>query len=76
MRPKSNVWDDISTAVKIAARKLLVADDAEELRSQVCAMLKHTTIPKPNMTQEQRTAVITLKQKDAVILNADKKVMQ
>ena len=53
----------------------LKEDEAMELRSDVNALLRKATAPKPNLTKEERIGLAQLKRdKDRVILTVDKGV--
>ena len=59
-------------AVQEGARQLN-DEDAEDLRGQVCGILRHVKPPKGNLTKEQRKALKELRSlEEEVILPADK----
>ena len=63
---------DTITGVEDAARKL-PKDDATDLRTRVCGILRSSKLPKDNITKEHRTALKEMKAwKEEVILPADK----
>ena len=62
------------TAVKSMCTKLK-EEDAMELRADVNALLRRAKAPKPNITREERKGLVQLKKdKDKVVLTADKEV--
>ena len=65
---------DYITAIETICSKLK-EEDVAELRGEINAVLRKGKTPKPNLNKEERTAIIQLrKDKDRIILTADKGV--
>ncbi|XP_071439029.1 uncharacterized protein [Hetaerina americana] len=63
---------DILGGVEQAIRKL-TQEAAEEVRSEVALALKRSSLPKPNITKDEKKALVALRRNpDIVILPADK----
>ena len=70
--PTSLPLQDTIVGIEEAAKRL-PKDDATDLRTRVCGILRSSKLPKDNITKEQRLAVKEMRTwKDEVILPADK----
>ena len=70
--PQRIPYMDIAASVEVTARTL-DTEEASELRGSVCSILKRAKPPPPNLSNDERRALKTLKQdQDVVFLPADK----
>ncbi|XP_071447161.1 uncharacterized protein [Hetaerina americana] len=70
--PGSIPYLDIVGSVEQAIRKL-PQEEAEEVRVEVALALKRAVLPKPNITREEKRALLSLrKNPDITVLKADK----
>ena len=64
---------DYITAIETACKKLYI-QDADELRADINGLLKKLHAPRPNLTKETKALAELKRDKDRVILTADKGV--